>query len=322
MPFEHQRILNQVAEHRGFSRLGENVVRRATCKFVVADLLTPDAATDSGRLLPDVRDRLVGGVIVPPPLRDRINDIPALVEHFRQQANQTYQKRVVFDAEVAKTFMRGAWPGNVRMLQKIVHRIVLTCEGSVEWEQVLRCFDGYRETLEREMRPPLSRAAQGRTVSASRALPSDAQELLVLLSTEIEVQDPWSWRALVSKDAGDAEERRLSELVRDALKQDAQPLLEQLKLKLRGRGNTPRPLYHYQVLLYLAIHPKHKIDRARIGSITGLDSDQMRGDIGTNICLQSTNEGGNSDTDGPSWLVSFSKEGKKLIYRLNPLLLP
>src|SRR6185437_8156090 len=66
-----------------------------------------------------------------PPLRERIEDIPALAEHFaRQVAEQNGWKVKKFSIEAIAELSRYAWPGNVRELRNVVERVLLLATGS------------------------------------------------------------------------------------------------------------------------------------------------------------------------------------------------
>jgi hypothetical protein len=83
--------------------------------------------------------------------------------------------------------------------------------------------------------------------------------------------------------------------------------------------NTPKAQHHYHVLLYLALHPEHTIDRKRIGVITSLQSDQPRGEIGANLSREFviTFEGFESKCS----LVRINDQDRRYTYQLNQDLL-
>jgi DNA-binding NtrC family response regulator len=64
------------------------------------------------------------------PLRERLEDIPVLVEHFaRQVAEQNGWKPITFDADAIGELKRYHWPGNVRELRNVVERLMLLSDG-------------------------------------------------------------------------------------------------------------------------------------------------------------------------------------------------
>ncbi len=71
------------------------------------------------------RDRLN---TVPPPLRERITDVPLLVEHFLKKLNQQNGKQKTMEEEALRALMGYDWPGNVRQLESIVERAYIMGE--------------------------------------------------------------------------------------------------------------------------------------------------------------------------------------------------
>jgi transcriptional regulator with PAS, ATPase and Fis domain len=67
-----------------------------------------------------------------PPLRDRGEDIPLLIQAFIEEFNGKYQKRIRSVDETAQQTLLGyAWPGNVRELRNTIERAVITCQGDL-----------------------------------------------------------------------------------------------------------------------------------------------------------------------------------------------
>ena len=78
----------------------------------------------------DLFHRIYVFPLILPPLRERLEDFPALVEHFaRQVAAQNGWKEKVFAAEAIAELQRYAWPGNIRELRNVVERLVLLAAG-------------------------------------------------------------------------------------------------------------------------------------------------------------------------------------------------
>jgi two-component system nitrogen regulation response regulator NtrX len=79
-----------------------------------------------------------------PPLRERKDDIPALVEHFvAQVCNQNNWKAVPFTPEAIEALRQHAWPGNVRELRNVVERLMLSAtDGTVDGTTVRLALPG------------------------------------------------------------------------------------------------------------------------------------------------------------------------------------
>jgi DNA-binding NtrC family response regulator len=85
----------------------------------------------AGRFREDLFYRLNVFPIVAPPLRDRAEDVPALIEHFIQRYNAEERRDVRgVQHEVLEVLMRQPWPGNVRQLENTIFRAVVLAEGA------------------------------------------------------------------------------------------------------------------------------------------------------------------------------------------------
>jgi DNA-binding NtrC family response regulator len=82
-----------------------------------------------------------------PPLRERRNDIPLLVNHFLNEASEQYgRKQARVSAETLAVLMDYDWPGNVRELQNVIHRAVVLAPGTtIDTDQLPA---GIRERIE------------------------------------------------------------------------------------------------------------------------------------------------------------------------------
>ena len=98
-------------------------------RFVAATNTDLDAAVRSGAFRSDLYYRLAGHIIEVPPLRDRREDIPALVEHFlRTAAADTGITPAGLSLAALRAFQEAPWPGNIRQLEHEIRRIVATAE--------------------------------------------------------------------------------------------------------------------------------------------------------------------------------------------------
>jgi transcriptional regulator with GAF, ATPase, and Fis domain len=79
-----------------------------------------------------------------PPLRARRSDIPVLVQHFLDKANEKHGLRVTISREAMIYLWEYDWPGNIRELENLVERLVILSENGVtEWQDLpanIRCF--------------------------------------------------------------------------------------------------------------------------------------------------------------------------------------
>src|SRR6185295_10359399 len=85
-----------------------------------------------GAFRQDLFHRIYVFPVILPPLRERPEDIPALVDHFaRQVADQNGWKKISFEADAIGELKRYNWPGNVRELRNVVERLMLLSEDGV-----------------------------------------------------------------------------------------------------------------------------------------------------------------------------------------------
>ena len=122
-----QAKLLQVLQDGEFSRLGGLAEVRVDVRVVAATNCDLERAVASGLFREDLYFRINVVEITLPPLRERRDDIPLLVEHFlkSQQALARRPAVTVLSAETLELFANYDWPGNVRELENIVKRVVV-----------------------------------------------------------------------------------------------------------------------------------------------------------------------------------------------------
>ncbi len=86
-------------------------------------------AVDSGAFRSDLYYRLSGVTLTVPPLRDRVEDIPLLADHFLARAERDGLPLRRFSGEATGLISAYSWPGNVRQLENLVRRLVVTATG-------------------------------------------------------------------------------------------------------------------------------------------------------------------------------------------------
>lgn len=130
MPLDLQVKLLRVLETGTFMRVGSTHVQETDVRIIAATNRQASQAVASGKLREDLLYRLNVFPIHMPPLRDRIDDVPMLAEHFvREISRREGQERQFTPAALER--LRGyAWPGNVRELRNIVHRAYVMAPGT------------------------------------------------------------------------------------------------------------------------------------------------------------------------------------------------
>jgi transcriptional regulator with GAF, ATPase, and Fis domain len=125
MPIETQAKLLRVLQERECQRLGSSEMVKLDVRVVSATNANLEERIDRGRFREDLYYRLNVVPLLLPPLRERAEDIPMLLEHFVDKvcrAEELPRKRVTADA--LERLQEYGWPGNVRQLENTVERAV------------------------------------------------------------------------------------------------------------------------------------------------------------------------------------------------------
>ncbi|MGB7467244.1 MAG: sigma-54 dependent transcriptional regulator [Candidatus Acidiferrum sp.] len=129
LPSETQITLLRVLQEREFERVGGNQPIRANVRVIAATNRDLEAAIAVGTFRCDLFYRLNVFPIEIPPLRERREDIPLLVEyfigHFARKAGKSFRG---INKKTLALLLSYPWPGNIRELQNVVERSVIVCE--------------------------------------------------------------------------------------------------------------------------------------------------------------------------------------------------
>jgi two-component system nitrogen regulation response regulator NtrX len=121
----------RVLEEQRFEPLGGTTSMRVDVRVLAATNKRLEVEIERGNFRTDLLYRLNVIPFEVPPLRDRAEDIPLLVEHFNQKFSLSYKKRPKrFEPEAVEALRGYAWPGNVRELRNTVERVVIMHTGS------------------------------------------------------------------------------------------------------------------------------------------------------------------------------------------------
>lgn len=129
--------LLRVLEEKVYDPLGSTGSLKADVRIVAASNQNLFELVGEGRFREDLYYRINVMKIVIPPLRERREDIPLLVEHFIDQFNRRQEKKIILDISPSalSILMRHNYPGNVRELENIIeHAFILCPEGTIEPE--------------------------------------------------------------------------------------------------------------------------------------------------------------------------------------------
>ena len=175
-----------------FRRVGATATKVVDVRVIGATNRQLAAACEQGTFRLDLYYRLTAIHVCIPPLRDRLEALPAFVSHF--QSISLYGEGRMFAPDALALLATYAWPGNVRELQNIVERILILADGpEIDAQTVLTHFDGLARY--RNQRPSSGaqerltlREVERRTIEAAMVRlsgdkPAVASELGIALKT-------------------------------------------------------------------------------------------------------------------------------------------
>jgi transcriptional regulator with GAF, ATPase, and Fis domain len=129
LPAETQIVLLRVLQEHEFERVGGGQAIRANVRVIAATNRDLKAAMEAGSFRSDLFYRLNVFPIAIPPLRERTEDIPLLVEYFIDRyASKAGKKIRGINKKTMGLLQSYPWPGNIRELQNVIERSVIVCD--------------------------------------------------------------------------------------------------------------------------------------------------------------------------------------------------
>jgi transcriptional regulator with PAS, ATPase and Fis domain len=163
LPAEAQIALLRVLQEREFERVGGSHPISTDVRVIAATNRNLQAAIAAGTFRLDLFYRLSVFPIEVPPLRDRKEDIPTLLEFFTKRYAGRVGKNIKnIDKRTLELFQAYDWPGNVRELQNVIERSVILCEGEI--------FSVDESWLSREPLNPPSRPPAGKLIDRQKEM--------------------------------------------------------------------------------------------------------------------------------------------------------
>jgi formate hydrogenlyase transcriptional activator len=132
LPLELQGKLLRVVQHNEFERLGSSQTIKVDVRIVATTNRNLEEEVRKGRFRQDLYYRINVFPITVPPLRQRQEDIPILVQAFTERYARKLGKQFTsIQKETMKAIQDYPWPGNIRELESIIERAVILCPGPV-----------------------------------------------------------------------------------------------------------------------------------------------------------------------------------------------
>lgn len=190
LPPADQASLLGVLERRRFRRVGGSVEVEVGARVIAATNRDLRAEVNNGRFRHDLYHRLAVVVLRLPPLRERREEIPLLVEHFARELGVAGAIESTFAADVMARWQRHPWPGNIRELRNAVESALVVGPAMFE-EQVAAAAQGvgsYKDLRAAHVREfeldyltRLMAEAEGNVSKAARIAKMDRSHLIDLL---------------------------------------------------------------------------------------------------------------------------------------------
>lgn len=131
MPLQLQAKLLRVLQEQQFERLGSNRTLKVDVRIIAATNISLEKAVIDGSFRNDLYYRLNVVPVVLPPLRERKEDIPLLLDYFLKASNKRNGKNVRMSRDFLDLLIDYNWPGNVRELQNLMERLVILSTGDI-----------------------------------------------------------------------------------------------------------------------------------------------------------------------------------------------
>ena len=125
MSLQMQVKLLRVLQERSFERVGSNKTIRCNVRIIAATHRDLDAAIIAGRFREDLYYRLNVFPLQMPALRERLDDLPVLIEHLVQRQGHPAGRAIQLDQGAMNCLARNRWPGNVRELANLLERLAI-----------------------------------------------------------------------------------------------------------------------------------------------------------------------------------------------------
>ncbi len=160
MPLSTQVKVLRVLEEKEFMRVGGAVSQKVDVRILAATNRDLESAVREGEFRLDLYYRLNAVKITIPPLRERKEDIPLLIEKFtRDFCRENHIEFQGFTPDALKALEEYAWPGNVRELKNFVQTIIVLEKGRLIDRQTVYKYIGQQQSFDRNLPVPLNMPA-------------------------------------------------------------------------------------------------------------------------------------------------------------------
>lgn len=245
LPLQIQGKLLRVIQEGELERVGDTQVRKINVRIIAATNRDLRAEVVEGRFRDDLFFRLNVFPVKIPPLRDRKEDIPLLVDTFVKRFSTRYGKHIAGITQTASEKLRAYdWPGNIRELENIIERAVILAEDSASidvehlfsgGEQVPLTVSHLLNSDETTKLPHPQQAIDNSPLSIQQAL-----DRILDAGVPLDEIETMAITAALSRTNGNlSAAARLLKLKRGQLQYRVEKMALNNKLICKGAGNTP-----------------------------------------------------------------------------------
>jgi two-component system response regulator AtoC len=179
VPLRLQAKLLHVLQDGEFARVGGERILHTDVRVLAATNRDLQAEIRAGRFREDLYYRLNVIEIRIPPLRERRDEIPALIDYFLKTANAAYRRTVDIPPATRRLLLEHSWPGNIRQLENVIKRVVVLGGAAGVYEELATSVKPAATTSTAPAAPVLDAGGQLDLKSIARRAARDAERIAI-----------------------------------------------------------------------------------------------------------------------------------------------
>ena len=179
VPLRLQAKLLHVLQDGEFARVGGERILHTDVRVLAATNRDLSAEIRAGRFREDLYYRLNVIEIRIPPLRERRDEIPVLIDYFLKTANAAYRRTVDIPPSTGRLLLEHPWPGNIRQLENVIKRVVVLGSASGVYEELAASAKPSATTPAVLAAPVLDAGGQLDLKSIARRAARDAERIAI-----------------------------------------------------------------------------------------------------------------------------------------------
>lgn len=147
LPLDFQAKLLRALQQKEITRIGDTKSVKLDIRIIAATNRNLSEMVQNGTFRSDLYYRLYIFPISIPALRERVEDIPVLIQHFLSIFNRKYSKNIILAQDAIDGLCHYQWPGNIRELENLLERWVVIYEPytTIRWDMVIGYFPEFSE---------------------------------------------------------------------------------------------------------------------------------------------------------------------------------